>query len=125
MFFLWVEINKCQPNTAPCAWGAERKTRRLAEDEVREGAAQAFTEYRCPLVIMSSFHYLGKTLTEMDDDWTAVVGNLIKYPPTMDATSKYPWAGRCRCTELGEILRGGHVGEPPFFGRCGRQPPVW
>ena len=40
--------------------------------------AQDFTAYGRPLVMVSSFHFLGRTLTTTDKNWTEVVGNLRK-----------------------------------------------
>ena len=43
-----------------------------------EGEAGAFTAYGRPLEMVSSFRYLGRILTGMDNNWTAVVGKLKK-----------------------------------------------
>ena len=39
------------------------------------GAANALTAYECPLVHVSYFKYLGRILSELDDDFTDVVCN--------------------------------------------------
>ena len=38
----------------------------------------AFQAYGRPLVAVSEFKYLGRVLTDSDDNWTTVVGNLRK-----------------------------------------------
>ena len=61
-----------------CRSGAERKRQRLAEMEVRESTEMAFEVYGKQLKTVHSFKYLGRILTEGDDDWPAVAGNLGK-----------------------------------------------
>ena len=61
-----------------CGSGAERKRRRLAEAEVRESTEMAFEVYGEQLQTVPSFKYLGRIMTEGDDDWPAVAGNLGK-----------------------------------------------
>ena len=39
---------------------------------------RAFKAYDRPLVKVTSFKYLGRILTASDDDWAAVVGNILK-----------------------------------------------
>ena len=64
--------------TAQCAKGAERKRRRMEETETRENSERAFKAYGAPIELVSEFKYLGRILTEADDDWPAVVGNIRK-----------------------------------------------
>ena len=45
---------------------------------MRESLERAFEEYGEPLENVPTFLYLGNVLTEGDDDWLAVVGNLSK-----------------------------------------------
>ena len=40
------------------------------------GTEREITEYGTPLALVTSFKYLGRALSEADDDWTAVVHNL-------------------------------------------------
>ena len=61
-----------------CRSGAEKKRRRLAEAEVRDSAEMAFEVYGEQLQTVASFKYLGIILTEGDDEWLAVAGNLGK-----------------------------------------------
>ena len=72
------ELNGRKPATAQCTRGAERKRRRLAEAELREGLERAFEAYGEPLENVPAFRYLVQVLTAIDDDWIAVVGNLGK-----------------------------------------------
>ena len=48
------------------------------EAEVRDSAEMAFEVYREQLQTVPRFKYLGRILTEGDDDWPAVAGNLAK-----------------------------------------------
>ena len=66
------------PATAQCARGAEPKRRQLAEAKTRESSERAFEAYEEPLKNVTKFRYLGQVLTEGDNDWLAVVGNLGK-----------------------------------------------
>ena len=61
-----------------CRSGAEKKRRRLADAEVRDSAEMDFEVYREQLQVVPRFKYLGRILTEGDDDWPAVTGNLGK-----------------------------------------------
>ena len=61
-----------------CSSGAEKKRRRLAEAEVRDSVEMAFEVYGEQLQAVPSFKYLGRILTEGDNDWPAVAGNLGK-----------------------------------------------
>ena len=61
-----------------CKKGAERKRRRIAEAELRDSTERAFEAYGKPLEMVATFKYLGKVMTEGDDDWPAVAGNLVK-----------------------------------------------
>ena len=61
-----------------CRGGAYKKRRRLAEAEVRDSAEMAFEVYREQIQTAPRFKYLGRILTEGDDDCPAVAGNLEK-----------------------------------------------
>ena len=61
-----------------CRSGTDRKRRRLAEKEVRESTEMVFEVYGEQLKTVPSFKYLGRILTEGEDDWPAVAGNLGK-----------------------------------------------
>ena len=72
----WRTLNERHPTTAQYARGAERKRRRLAEEEFRESMERVFEAYGTPLENMTAFRYLVQVMTVTDDDWPAVVGNL-------------------------------------------------
>ena len=72
----WRALNGRHLATAQCAKGAERKIRRVVEEDMRESAERAFQAYGKPLETVISFKYMGKVLTEADDAWLEVVGNL-------------------------------------------------
>ena len=61
-----------------CRSGADGKRRRLAETEVRESTEMDFEVYGGKLQTVPSFKYLRRILTEGDDDWPALAGNLGK-----------------------------------------------
>ena len=50
----------------------------MAEAEVRNSAEMAFEVYGGQIQTVYRFKYLGRILTEVDDDWPAVAGNLAK-----------------------------------------------
>ena len=54
--------------TAQCNKGAERKFRRLAEEDIRESTDRAFQAYGKPLEMVNSFKYLAWVMTAGDDD---------------------------------------------------------
>ena len=78
MLVSWRALNGRNPATAQCARGAEWKRRRLAEAETRKSSERAFKAYGEPIQNVSTFRYLGRVLTEGDNNWLAVVGNLGK-----------------------------------------------
>ena len=76
MLVPWRTLNERHPATAQYARGGKRKTRRLAEEELRESTERAFETYGAPLENVTAFKYLGRVMTAGYDDWPAVVGNL-------------------------------------------------
>ena len=70
-------LNGRHPTTAQCASRAERKRRRLEEADTRESSERAFEAYGEPIKNILSFRYPGRVLTAENDDWLAVVGNLV------------------------------------------------
>ena len=76
--FPWCRLNGRHLSTAQCARGAQQKRRRLAEKELREITERAFQAYGEPLGNVTAFRYLGRLMTAVNDDWSAVVGNLKK-----------------------------------------------
>ena len=71
-------LNVRHKSTAMCRSGAEKKRRQLAEEEVRDSAEMAFEVYGEQLQAVPSFKYLERILTEGEDDWPTVAGNLGK-----------------------------------------------
>ena len=61
-----------------CRGGADKKRQRLAEAEVRDSAEMAFEVYGEQPQTVPRFKYLGRILTEGDDNRPAVAGNLAK-----------------------------------------------
>ena len=78
MLVPWRSLNGRHKSTGMYRSGAERKRRRLAETEIRESTEMAFEVYGHKLKTVPSFKYLGRILTEGDDDCPAVAGNLGK-----------------------------------------------
>ena len=64
--------------TAMCRKGAERKIRRMAEEELMVSTERDFDTYRKPIDMVTKFKYMGRVMTAGDDDWPAVAGNLVK-----------------------------------------------
>ena len=63
----WVALKPRHPEIDLCAQGAERKRRRMAEEEYQAGAVTAVQDYDRPLEIVSSFKYLRHLLVATDD----------------------------------------------------------
>ena len=61
-----------------CRSETDKKRQRLAEVEVRDSADMAFDVYGEQLQTVPRFKYLGRILTDGDDDWPEVAGNLVK-----------------------------------------------
>ena len=61
-------LNGRHPSIAQCARGVEQKIQRLVEADMRESSERAFEAYGEPIKIFSAFQYLGRLLTEGDDD---------------------------------------------------------
>ena len=78
MLVPWRDLNSRHKNIEMCRSGAEKKRRRLAEAEVRDSADMAFDVYREQLQTVPRFKYMGRILTEEEEEWPAVAGNLVK-----------------------------------------------
>ena len=74
----WSDLNRRHLFTIKCARGAERKRRRLAEEELRESLGREFQAYGAPLENVKAFNYLGKVMPARDENWPEVSGNLQK-----------------------------------------------
>ena len=68
MLVLWRALNGSHKNIEICRSGAEKKRRRLAEAEVRDSAEIAFKIYGEQLQKVPLFKYLGRILTEGNED---------------------------------------------------------
>ena len=53
-----------------------RKRGSLVDEEVRGGGDMKITVYRIPLVLVTSFNYLGRLLLSAEDDWPEVFHEL-------------------------------------------------
>ena len=82
IFFPWTALNHHHPTTALFARVSERKIWSLVEEEAREGAELVFKAYIQALVMVSYLRYLGQTLTEIDNNCLAIIGNLQKVRQT-------------------------------------------
>ena len=78
MMFSWCALNGRHLAIAQCSRGAERKRRRIAEEELREISERDFQAYGAPLKNVTVFTYMGRVMRAGDDDWTAVSGNPYK-----------------------------------------------
>ena len=78
MFVPWRALNGRHKSTEMCRGGKDKKRRQLAEAEVRDSTVMAFEVYVKQIQSVPRFKYLGRILTEGDDDCPAVVGNLAK-----------------------------------------------
>ena len=58
--------------------GAERKQRRLAKAELEATSEKAFHAYGTKMRAVTEFKYLGRFMTNTDDDWPAVARNIRK-----------------------------------------------
>ena len=71
-------LNGRHLGTSQCRTGTERKRQRLAEAEMRVTSEKAFHAYGIQMRAVTEFKYLGRVLTNTDDDWPAVAGNIRK-----------------------------------------------
>ena len=71
-------LNGRHLGTSQCRTGTERKRRRLVEAEMRATSEKAFHAYGIQIRVVKEFKYLRRVLTNTDDDWPAVAGNIRK-----------------------------------------------
>ena len=71
-------LNGRHLETSQCRTGTERKRQRLAEAELGITSEKAFHAYGKKMRAVMEFKYLGRVLTNTDDDWPAVAGNIRK-----------------------------------------------
>ena len=78
MLVPWHTLNMRHLTTTQCTSGAERKRRRLAEEEMGGDSERAFQAYREPMETVTLFKYMGRVLTSWDKDWPTGASNLMK-----------------------------------------------
>jgi hypothetical protein len=78
MFVPRPAVYTTHPNTAMCKNGTDRKRQRLAIAEARQAKEHVLTARGVPLETVSIFKYLGRLLSNTDEDWPAVYANLRK-----------------------------------------------
>ena len=78
MLVPWHALNRINLYTAQCAKGAERKRRRMSEEDMWESLERVFQVYREMLETMLLFQHMGTVLTAGDDNCLAVSDNLRK-----------------------------------------------
>ena len=61
-------LNRRHLGTNQCRMGTERKRRRLAEAEMQKTSERAFHAYGKHMRAVTEFRYLGRVLTDTDDD---------------------------------------------------------
>ena len=71
-------LNGRHLETSQCRTGTEQKRQRLAEAELEITSEKAFHTYGTKMRAMTEFKYLGRVLTNTDDDWPALAGNIRK-----------------------------------------------
>ena len=69
-------LNGRHMETNQCRTGAERKLQRLAAAEGEAATEREFHAYGKKMRAVTEFWYLGRILTNTDDDWPAVARNL-------------------------------------------------
>ena len=78
MLVLWRALNSRHHATVICRKGAKRKRQWMAEAELRDSTERAFEAYGKPLEPVTTFKYMERVMTEGDDEWPVVTGNLVK-----------------------------------------------
>ena len=78
MLVPWKYLNRKHVTTAQCKNREERKRRPMAEENIGESATIEFHAYRRPINMVTYFKYLGQVIRELDNNWSAVAGNLWK-----------------------------------------------
>ena len=74
----WKDLNGRPVTTSQCDKGAEQKRQRLSEEDMWDITERDIQADGRPLAKVTSFKYLGRVLTEVDENWPAVVENLWK-----------------------------------------------
>ena len=76
MLVPWADLNIHHPSITQCVKGPDWKRHRIAAEESRSVTERALRTYGRPLTMLTSFKYLGRILTALDDDWPEVASNL-------------------------------------------------
>ena len=108
-------LNRRQLGTSQCGTGTERKRRQLAEAEMRVTSEKAFHAYGVQMRAVTEFKYLGRVLTNTDNDWPAVASNIQKARANWDGWRGY-WDGRERKRRFHAVLYCRDTADPPFQG---------
>ena len=78
MMFPWRSLNRQHQHKSQCKKGAERKRSWLTSYEERSVTSRSFSSYGSPLEMVTSYRYLWRLISAVDDDWPAVIWNLVK-----------------------------------------------
>ena len=78
MLVPWKALNMLHITPSQYNKGTEQKRRWLEKKDMRESAVRDFQYYRRPIKMVTSFNYLERFMTALDDNCLAVVGNLQK-----------------------------------------------
>ena len=78
MMVTWKAFNGRHTTTSQCIKGAEWKHKRLEVEETRESTVRTFQIYGRPLELVTPFKYLERIMTNLENNWTEVVGDLRK-----------------------------------------------
>ena len=71
-------LNERHLESSQCKTGTERKRRRLSEAELGILSEKVFHAYGTKMRAVTELKYLGRVLTNTDDDLPAVAGNITK-----------------------------------------------
>ena len=72
------DLNGTHRHTKQFTPGEEKRRRRLAAEEEMEVATKYFSVYGRPLYIVTLFKYIGRVMSEAENDWPEVVRNLAR-----------------------------------------------
>ena len=123
-FILWAYLKRCHPTTTLCIGGAGWKHWRMAEYKAREGSAFAFKVYVCPLIMVSSFYYLGRNPDVGKNQLAGVHQKYLEGKTGMVMTIADPLAVRGGHADLGVVpLESGTYIAPFWVVKCGWRPP--
>jgi hypothetical protein len=89
---------------ALCRQGRELKQKRVSREDTWKASEVVFTFEGVPLDSDRWFVYLGRLLSSDDDDWPAVLWNLVKSWQIWAYISRFFTSGRSHTTNLGNVL---------------------